>query len=269
MPLARTPGVDRPERPLPARYAVSAPSKPRADGGSPETHGSQVEIGSQLRRLYALCHVTHGHQDWWPGDTPFEVCIGAILTQNTAWTNVVKAIENLKTQDLLTPAGIHHAHLEVLAQAIRPSGCFNLKAKRVKGFVAVLMEDFDGDLQAMLSGPVPLARKRLLDIKGIGPETADCMLLYAGDRPSFVVDAYTRRIFSRHGWCRDAAPYEALQTVCADNLKVEPLGRLVDYWQDYHAQLVVLGKEYCRRTNPRCDQCPIRELLPHHPPPLK
>jgi endonuclease-3 related protein len=203
----------------------------------------------------------HGHQDWWPGDTPFEVCVGAILTQNTAWTNVEKALANLQVAAVLEPAKLFAIAEPTLAELIRPAGYFNVKARRLRSFLRVLVEDFDGDLKRLLAGPTALVRERLLAINGIGPETADSMLLYAGDHASFVIDAYTRRIFSRHGWCSEEASYNELKVLCESSLNEKPTAALLDYWQDYHAQLVMVGKDYCRAREARCEQCPLRPLL--------
>lgn len=206
----------------------------------------------------------YGHQRWWPGETPFEVCVGAILTQNTAWTNVEKAIANLKVAGVLEPTRLFALAETRLADLIRPAGYFNVKARRLRSFLRALVEDFHGDLSRMLDGPTPLVRQRLLAIHGIGPETADSMLLYAGDHASFVVDAYTRRIFSRHGWCAAGASYDDLKTLCESALDEKPGAALLDYWQDYHAQLVNVGKDFCRVRAARCAQCPLRPLLPKH-----
>lgn len=203
-----------------------------------------------------------GHQGWWPGDTPFEVCVGAILTQNTAWTNVEKAIRNLKSADVLSPRPMYSLPETELAGLIRPAGYFNLKARRLRSFLKAIVEDGAGSLESLFAGSTETARRRLLEINGIGPETADSMLLYASAHHSFVVDAYTRRIFSRHQWCAANEDYEDLSRVCADTLNQKPARERQDYWRDYHAQLVVIGKDYCRPRDPRCDRCPLSPLLP-------
>lgn len=203
-----------------------------------------------------------GHQQWWPGETPFEVCVGAILTQNTSWANVERAIANLKSARTLEPRRLLDLPEPELARLLRPAGYFNVKARRLRAFLAVLVHDFHGRLETLLGGPLPVARARLLAIPGIGPETADSMLLYAGGQLSFVVDAYTRRIFARHGWCQPDADYDELQRLCEGGLNHLPARRRLDYWQDYHAQLVRVGKDYCRPRSPRCEDCPLRPLLP-------
>lgn len=227
-----------------------------------------------MQRAYALMRAHFGHQHWWPGETPFEVCVGAILTQNTAWSNVERAISNLKQNSALSPAGLRALPLERLAQLIRPAGYFNVKARRLRAFLEVLVGEYGGDLQRLLAGETAAVRERLLGIHGIGRETADSMLLYAGGHLSFVVDAYTKRIFMRHGWWHPPVParrgvktqsaeeYESLKTLCEATLNhVSPRLRL-DLWQDYHAQLVMVGKHYCRNRQPACGACPLRPLLP-------
>ncbi len=204
----------------------------------------------------------YGHQKWWPADSPFEVCIGAILTQNTAWSNVTKAIENLKRNNVLAPSKLYALDEDVLARLIRPSGYYNIKATRIRNFLKVLLIDYHGDLGAMLRGPTLQVRNRILAIKGVGKETADCILLYAGTQPSFVVDAYTLRIFSRHGWCEDSASYDTLQSICSAKLGHRDPEIRIDLWRDFHAQLVNVGKDFCRPRDPRCNNCPLRPLLP-------
>ncbi len=217
---------------------------------------------TQLRRAYGLMRRRFGHQGWWPGETPFEVCVGAILTQNTNWTNVERAIANLKSAGALEPRRLLALPPARLAALIRPAGYFNVKARRLRAFLEVLVRDFDADLSRLLGGPRETARARLLGIHGIGPETADSMLLYAGERLVFVVDAYTRRIFARHGWCAPDADYDTVQRLCETALNHRPVAGRLDHWQDYHAQLVAVGKDYCRPRQPRCADCPLRPLLP-------
>ncbi len=204
-----------------------------------------------------------GHQQWWPGETPFEVCVGAILTQNTSWTNVERAIANLKAARVLDAKRMFALPEAELAQLVRPAGYFNVKARRLRAFLRVLVVDYDGALARLFAGPTVTVRERLLAINGIGPETADSLLLYAGGQCSFVVDAYTKRIFSRHQWCSAGADYDDLKTLCESALDEKPASARLDYWQDYHAQLVMVGKHYCRKREPCCEDCPLRPLLPH------
>src|SRR5574337_805783 len=153
---------------------------------------------AKLKAFYSAMFDAFGPQDWWPGETPFEVIVGAILTQNTSWSNVEKAIANLKKEKLLTPKALHALKAGELAAHIRPAGYFNVKAKRLKHFLDHLFEKHDGKLKRLLDRDAPLLREELLSINGIGPETADSIVLYAANHPEFVVDAYTKRIFSRH-----------------------------------------------------------------------
>jgi len=217
----------------------------------------------ELRKAYDLMRRRFGHQGWWPGETPFEVCVGAMLTQNTAWTNVEKAIVNLKRARVLAPRKMYALPEAELAELIRPAGYFNVKARRLRSFLKVIVEECGGSLgRLMEDGETALVRERLLGINGIGPETADSMLLYASKHHSFVIDAYTKRIFSRHGWCGEEVDYHALQELCAGALSQKRGDAQLDYWRDYHAQLVMVGKDHCRPRNPRCETCPLRPLLP-------
>ena len=219
-------------------------------------------IAQPLRRAYKLMHAHFGHQHWWPGEAPFKVCVGAILTQNTSWTNVERAIANLKSADVLDARKMYALPETKLAQLIRPAGYFNVKARRLRSFLCVLVEQFDGELPRFFAGDTETVRARLLAINGIGPETADSLLLYAGGHHSFVVDAYTKRIFLRHHWCSPDADYDDMKTLCELALDEKPVSKRLDYWQDYHAQLVMVGKHHCRKGEPRCEDCPLRPLLP-------
>ncbi len=205
----------------------------------------------------------NGHLNWWPGETPFEVCVGAILTQNTAWRNVEKAIANLRAAEALAPEPLYALPEQRLSELIRPAGYFNVKARRLRSFLRLLVEEYGCDLAKLMRGDTSAVRARLLAVNGIGPETADCMLLYAADHLSFVIDAYTKRIFARHGWCEPEADYHQLQAVCAAALSEKPLPERQDYWRDYHAQLVMVGKDFCRKNGAACERCPLRAL---HPP---
>lgn len=212
--------------------------------------------------LMAVFHTllkAFGPQHWWPGDTPLEVMIGAILTQNTNWTNVEKAIGNLKREGMLDLAGLKRIRPALLAELIRPSGYFNVKAKRLKAFVDWVWAEFDGDLDAMFHRNPTSLREDLLSVKGIGRETADSILLYAGQVPVFVVDAYTYRIFSRHGLVPEGADYEEIRELFEDNLP-----RDVTLYNEFHALIVALGKNICRRR-PRCEACPAREVFGSDP----
>ena len=229
-----------------------------------------MKVDTDLRRAYRLMRAKFGHQNWWPGETPFEVCVGAILTQNTAWSNVERAIANLKTARVLEPERLFALPEAKLAELIRPAGYFNVKSRRLRSFLRVLMENFGGDLKKLFAGETPVVRERLLAIHGVGPETADSLLLYAGGHPSFVIDAYTQRIFYRHGWSpksmiqspKSSGDYEEFKRLCELALNQKTGAARLDYWQDYHAQLVMVGKHFCRTRAPRCDGCPLKPLLP-------
>jgi len=221
------------------------------------------KIERDLRRAYELMCAHFGHQHWWPGKTPFEVCVGAILTQNTAWTNVERALANLKAARLMEPAKLFALPESRLAEFIRPAGYFNVKARRLRSFLRVLVEDFGGDLKRLFAGETSAVRARLLAVHGIGPETADSLLLYAGGHHSFVIDAYTKRIFQRHEWSpKSSTGYDELKSLCESTLNQRAGAARLDYWQDYHAQLVMVGKHFCRPRAPFCEQCPLQPLLP-------
>ncbi len=205
--------------------------------------------------IYQVLLIAYGPQRWWPGETPFEVMVGAILTQNTSWANVEKAIANLKERDLLEPEKLYRLRITVLASLIRSSGYYRIKAKRLKAFVQFLVEEYEGNLQNMERGELEELRGKLLRIHGIGPETADSILLYGLRKPIFVVDAYTRRILSRHGIVSEDASYEEIQALFMSHLPHEE-----KLFNEYHALLVRLGKEVCR-NKPVCAPCPLKDQV--------
>jgi endonuclease III related protein len=204
---------------------------------------------NKFSQVYQLLLDTYGNQDWWPAETPFEVCVGAILTQNTNWGNVEKAIRNLKAAGCLTMEALATLSVEELAEPIRPAGFFNVKSARLKEFVRFVGERADGDLARLFRCDWQELRQVLLTVKGIGPETADSILLYAGNKPSFVVDAYTRRIFSRLGMVDQATGYEQLRGLFMAQLPQEPA-----LFNEYHALIVEHAKRYCK-TRPVCAGC--------------
>jgi endonuclease-3 related protein len=208
-------------------------------------------LGTLLRELYQKLWEAFGPQGWWPGDTPFEVALGAILTQNTNWGNVARAISRLKERDLLDPEALQELPEGELAQLIRPAGYYNIKARRIRHFLEFLGNHYGNSLEAMAAEDLETLRPELLQVKGIGPETADSILLYALDKPTFVVDAYTFRILSRHHLGPEACSYEELRRFFLDRLAPE-----VALYQEYHALLVRLGKEYCQ-PRPNCPPCPL------------
>ena len=208
-----------------------------------------------LLKIYNSLYDYFGPLNWWPGATPFEVMVGAILTQNTSWSNVEKAINSLKKENLLEPRKLYRINQEELAQLIKPSGYYNIKARRLKNFINIFVNDFEGSAEKMFSGDGGELRKKLLNVNGIGPETADSILLYAGRKPFFVVDAYTRRIFSRHKLISEDSTYYQIQEFFIKNLD-----RDVKLFNEFHAQIVMLGKTICTSKNPNCTKCPIAFL---------
>ena len=210
-----------------------------------------------LRAIYRRLSDRFGLQHWWPGETPFEVMVGTVLTQNTNWDNVERAVANLRRAGMLEPHKLAACPLKRLARLIRPSGYFNVKAKRLHALLEWLVPRLRGDVVGSLR-PIrtPRLRQELIGIRGIGPETADSILLYALGRKVFVVDAYTRRILVRHRLIRPQAAYDEIQGLFETALK-----RSAPLYNEYHALIVRLGKELCRPRNPRCEACPLRPLL--------
>lgn len=208
---------------------------------------------NRLMQIFDLLAAYYGPLHWWPAETPFEVCVGAILTQNTNWGNVEKAIVNLKQAGVLSAQALREIDPEELAELIRPSGFFNIKAGRLKDFLAFLYGRY-GSLERMFEGDWRKLREELLAVRGIGRETCDSILLYAGGKPSFVVDAYTRRLFSRLGVLREKDDYETVRSLFMDALPED-----ADLFNEYHALIVQHSKDHCRKT-PRCDGCPLLSL---------
>lgn len=202
--------------------------------------------------MYSRLFEHFGPQGWWPGGTAFEVTVGAILTQNTNWGNVEKAIANLKAAKLLSPRKLYALPERRLAALIRPSGYYNIKAKRLRALLKMLCEKYGGSLKRVFRLPLAGLREELLSVNGIGEETADSIVLYAAEKPTFVVDAYTRRILSRHGLCQPGAAYSEVKQIFESKLKPD-----VKLYNEYHALLVRLGKMLCRARNPLCDKCPL------------
>jgi endonuclease-3 related protein len=200
----------------------------------------------------------YGPQKWWPGRTRFEIIVGAILTQNTSWRNVEGAILALRRNGLLSPGGIAKARVEELATLIRSSGYFRQKARKLKEFVAFLQTRYEGSLDKMFRTPTEKLRGQLLGVHGIGPETADSILLYAGNHPVFVVDAYTRRILERHKIAHGKQTYEEIRTLFEKSLPLE-----TTVFNEFHALIVHIGKNFCRPKAPRCAVCPLQCFLPH------
>lgn len=209
---------------------------------------------SRLAEIHDRLLAAYGPQRWWPGDTHFEIIAGAILTQSASWANVEKALANLKAAAALSPAGMHRLPEEEVARLIRPSGYYNAKARKLKAFVALLFKRFDGDLDRMLASPADELRAALLGTHGIGPETADSILLYAASRPVFVIDAYTRRTFRRLGFAPASDTYDAWQ-----HLFTTALPPHAALFNEYHALIVRHGKDVCRKR-PRCTECVLNDV---------
>ncbi|MEW6219825.1 MAG: endonuclease III domain-containing protein [Thermodesulfobacteriota bacterium] len=210
-------------------------------------------MASQLLALHDRLLAHFGPQGWWPGETPFEVMVGAVLTQNTSWANVSRAIAALRDHDLLSLPALAAMPVAELAGWIRPAGYFNQKALRLKGLIAAINQEYGGDLAALFATGTPELRAWLLARKGIGPETADSILLYAAGKPVFVVDAYTHRILSRHRLTPEESSYHELQELFMDGLPED-----VALFNEFHALLVACGKDFCRKSRPRCDGCPLQ-----------
>ena len=209
--------------------------------------------------IYHKLHKAFGPQHWWPGNTPFEVAVGAVLTQNTNWGNVEKAILNLKRQGVLSARALHKMHQDELASLIRPAGYFNVKAKRLKSFIDFLMNETHGSMKIMKNRDARELRMKLLGVNGIGQETADSILLYALEKPVFVIDAYTKRVLSRHNVMDHDRSYEDYQELFHSTLQ-----RDVQLFNEYHALFVKVGKSFCKRRDPLCIKCPLHGLQYTH-----
>jgi len=208
-----------------------------------------LEIYSQLLNHF-------GHRNWWPGETKWEIVVGAILTQNVSWKNVVQAMENLKKAGVFPLEELYQRPVEEIAELIRSSRYYNMKAKKLKAIASHIMKKYNGNIEFFLHPERNLSdlRQELLEIWGIGPETADSILLYAGELPSFVVDAYTKRIYNRLGIFPEAITYDEMRDYFMNNLPEDTL-----LFNDYHAQIVALGHNICR-NKPKCQECPLKNL---------
>jgi len=221
-------------------------------------------INQTLLNIHHQLIDRYGAQHWWPAEAPFEIIAGAILTQSAAWSNVEKAIANLKEAKALSPKALRQLSLAELARLIHPCGYYNAKALKLKSFVQWLGEDYEDDLNKLFANNTDCLRQQLLSIHGIGQETADSIILYAANKPIFVIDAYTRRIINRIGLAPDSNSYSAYQSLFMNNLHAD-----VRLFNEYHALLVCLAKDVCR-NRPRCQQCCLNsicqyyvKLLPH------
>jgi endonuclease-3 related protein len=241
-------------------------SAPKSAIGRSVTRGASdatlaISPAGELLRYYGAMSGALGPMRWWPAQTPFEVIVGAILTQGTAWGNVERAIANLRSAGMLTPAVILRVPLPRLAALVRPSGYFRQKAKKLKAFVRFLQAEYRGSLKRMFHTPTLELREKLLSVHGIGPETADSILLYAGNHPVFVVDAYTHRILGRHGITDGKPDYEKVRVFIESSIP-----RQTELFNEFHALIVNTGKNWCRKSAPRCEECPLRPLLPANSP---
>lgn len=207
-----------------------------------------------MTEIFERLFARYGPQRWWPGETAFEVMVGAILTQNTNWKNVEKAIQNLKGEGVLNLEGLRGLSDTRLSELIRPAGYFNVKTKRLKALFDFLHEIYDGSIEKMRHRSTAALREELLGVKGIGKETADSILLYALNHPIFVVDAYTYRVFTRHYLIGEDASYDDLQELATSHLPAE-----VAHYNEFHALMVRVGKEFCGPT-PKCERCPLNGL---------
>lgn len=210
-----------------------------------------------LERIYSLLYNAFGEMHWWPGEGQFEIIVGAILTQNTSWKNVERAIGNLKKNNLLAPEKMNAISEKRLAEIIKPSGFYNQKAKKLKEFLNFLFKRASGRCEELFKEELFSLRKEFLSIRGIGNETADSILLYALNKPIFVVDAYTKRILTRHKIVSEKTDYNAIQRLFMENLPND-----VKLFNNYHALFVKLGKNICKKTNPLCKVCPLNEVYP-------
>jgi endonuclease-3 related protein len=228
----------------------------RVQESCPPRAQSAARTNPPLEEYYNSLFAELGPQHWWPAHERIEVIVGAILTQNTSWTNVESALGNLRREGMLTLRGIEKAPAARLARLVRPSGYFRQKAKKLKAFVKFLREEYGGSLSRMFRTPTKELREKLLGVHGIGPETADSILLYAGDHPVFVVDAYTKRVLHRHGWINEKTGYEEMRALFERHIP-----RDAARYNEFHALLVQVGKNWCRPREARCSECPLGHFL--------
>jgi endonuclease-3 related protein len=213
-----------------------------------------IAIGEYLQKIYGVLEGHFGNLHWWPGETPFEIAVGAILTQNTNWKNVERAMGQLKSHGLLSPETLLKATDDLVAEYIRSSGYYNLKTKRLKAFLHFLKREYAGNMDRMFETDLWTLRNRLLSVNGIGEETADSILLYAGNKPIFVVDGYTRMILERHGIIGNDWSYDRIQKLYMVHLPESAI-----LYNQYHALLVSTGKHYCKKTR-LCTDCPLQSM---------
>jgi len=215
----------------------------------------ELHMRKRLYAVYRRLFLRFGGQRWWPARTPLEVAVGAVLTQNTSWCNVEKAILNLRREKVLSFRALQRLPAERLAGLIRPAGYYNIKAERLVNLLDFFGREYGGNLRKAGNTVTADLRVKLLSVKGVGPETADSILLYAFDRPVFVVDAYTRRFMLRHGIIKGDEDYADVQKLFMQNLKCD-----VKLFNEYHALIVRLNKDFCRKNVPLCDNCPLKGI---------
>lgn len=208
----------------------------------------------RLKDIYSILYSHYGPQNWWPGDSPFEIMVGAILTQNTSWKNVEKAISNLKPY--LDPFVLFNMDMNKLVSLLKPSGFYRLKAQRLKNFLSFFINRYNGSVKEMKKAGIETLRQELLSVCGIGRETCDSILLYALLKPVFVVDAYSKRIGIRHNIFQENATYEEIQKIFEERIE-----KNVRIYNEFHALLVRVGKENCRKKKPFCRTCPLRDMM--------
>jgi endonuclease-3 related protein len=213
-------------------------------------------LTAPLQDAYDRLFERYGPQRWWPGDSPLEILVGTVLVQNTNWRNVEKAIDNLREAGVMTAENLYELEPEELAELIRPAGYYQVKTKRLRNLLRLLVEQYEGSIEQMMSCDSHALREQLLGVNGIGPETADCILLYVGNYPKFIADGYAMRVAARHGWIEFEADYHGLQEFFESRLPAD-----AQLYNEYHALLVRVGKEHCK-TKPQCEGCPLEELLP-------
>lgn len=235
-------------------------------GATLEEEEKDVTAPARLRRLYNALLASYGPQRWWPSKTAIETVVGAYLTQNTSWLNVMRSIANLEAAQVLSLEGLRAMDLEQLRTLIRPSGYMVRKALAIKSFIALLDREYGGSLAALAAAPTSVAREALLDLPGVGPETADAILLYALDQPVMVVDEYLRRVATRHALIDEPARYLDLQALGRAAFRGEPETTLLAHYNEFHALIVEVGKEHCGGV-PRCAGCPLNQPQ-FAPPPL-
>lgn len=207
---------------------------------------------TDFQQVYQLLFDYYGPQHWWPADTPFEILVGAVLTQNTSWGNVEKALASLREKGLLEYETFSQLAPDEIAPLIRPSGYYNLKAQRLRNLITLVEEEYGGDFALFCKGERSSLREQLLSVKGIGPETADAIMLYVCRRPSFVVDTYTHRVFSRHCMVDEESDYHSIQEQFVNNLPED-----TELYGEYHGLIIRVAKDFCKKKVPLCEGCPL------------